>query len=433
MCGAATGGDPMRLRITLAAGIVFGVGLAAADASILRVPEDYSSVLAAVDAAVSGDSVLVQPGTWTDTAIRIAPTGAYVKSTLFVKPGITVLGLGGPEVTTLDVGPEVGAFAVTITNNAPGSAPSYVIGFTITGGGTGVGGYGGSPLELHDCRIVDNPRQAANIAYTRLTLVGGTITGNAEGQSSPQWGCVFGHESALELRQVTIERNSNVFGVVFDSQPQSVRLIDCTFLDQTLACRVWDCPDFVVENCSFVRCSDGGIQVRNCQGRIEFTTFAYDTSGAGGGAQLSRSTIEVSNNTFYRCHTDGSAAALSVSFTDGGVHNNIFTGCTTPRGTVSFGGGTQHPSTGCNLFWDNEGDDFWNDWVPAPTDIEADPEFCNETVLDLTLHSTSPAASANSACGLLGAFDVGCGSVSVDATSWGRLKNLYRSSDHEDR
>lgn len=45
---------------------VSSVGLAAT----IAVPGDYSSVLAAVDAAVAGDSVLVGPGTWSDIDTR---------------------------------------------------------------------------------------------------------------------------------------------------------------------------------------------------------------------------------------------------------------------------------------------------------------------------------------------------------------------------
>jgi hypothetical protein len=55
------------------------------------------------------------------------------------------------------------------------------------------------------------------------------------------------------------------------------------------------------------------------------------------------------------------------------------------------------------------------------------PEDCNSapTVLgDYTLGATSPALLAP--CGPMGALAEGCGGISVDPTSWGRIKGLYR-------
>jgi len=64
----------------------------------------------------------------------------------------------------------------------------------------------------------------------------------------------------------------------------------------------------------------------------------------------------------------------------------------------------------CNDTWQNSDggipDPLWN--------ISADPGFCDPSVRDLRLHDTSPCAPANSACGeRIGAFDVGCQTVSV--------------------
>lgn len=47
---------------------------------------------------------------------------------------------------------------------------------------------------------------------------------------------------------------------------------------------------------------------------------------------------------------------------------------------------------------------------------------------DYSLHENSPYTSGNSPlpCGLVGAIDVGCGLVSVEPATWGRLKSFYR-------
>jgi hypothetical protein len=60
------------------------------------------------------------------------------------------------------------------------------------------------------------------------------------------------------------------------------------------------------------------------------------------------------------------------------------------------------------------------------TNFFTDPLFCDLASLDLDLHSDSPCAPENSGgCGLIGALPVGCGPVTVDDESWGRIKGLY--------
>ncbi|MEZ5063759.1 MAG: right-handed parallel beta-helix repeat-containing protein [bacterium] len=427
------------MRATLAVALAAGCALlpTGSRAIVRLVPQEHATIQAAVDLSVAGDSVLVGPGLWAESERRTIQIGGNtqpVTSVLFMKPGVAVIGTAGAEHTTLDGSPTA---STTVIHYLPGSETAVVKGFTISAtaapSGTALLPSYASPFHLDSCRIVDSSTGISTVSQTLR------VTNSYIARCGYQFAdAVVGWDSHVVFEDTIFEGQNDGAQAIYlwslDAPSRSLRLIRCTFRDiATLACQVYDANPLVIEESTFVRCGRGALLAGGSTGAIRFNTFAYDTSDGGGGAVLNNCDIEVSNNTFYRCRGTLVAAALSIAFTDGGVHNNIFTGCTGPRGTVSFGGGTQHPSTGCNLFWDNEGDDFWNDWVPAPTDIEADPEFCNETVLDLTLHSTSPAAPANSACGLLGAFDVGCGSVSVDATSWGRLKNLYRSSDHEDR
>jgi hypothetical protein len=81
-------------------------------------------------------------------------------------------------------------------------------------------------------------------------------------------------------------------------------------------------------------------------------------------------------------------------------------------------------TTGCNVFWDNA------DGIGIPlatTDIVADPYFCAPDTGDFTLQRGSPCLPDSShGCGQIGAFGMGCEPISVDPTSWGKTKNLYR-------
>jgi hypothetical protein len=58
--------------------------------------------------------------------------------------------------------------------------------------------------------------------------------------------------------------------------------------------------------------------------------------------------------------------------------------------------------------------------------ISVDPIFCDPTLLDFTIREDSPCAPVNSACGLIGALPVGCEALSIQPSSWGKIKARYR-------
>jgi hypothetical protein len=185
-----------------------------------------------------------------------------------------------------------------------------------------------------------------------------------------------------------------------------------------------------IERCLFLRNTGGGTGASGGSGAIRFCTFAYDTASAGGGVFSIGTGVVVEYNTFYRCHSDWFGSAVNRSDGDGGTRNNLIYGCTGPNGPLYLTStGTPHPTTGCNLFFANEGSGYAGNWSAGPADVFADPEFCDEVNLDLRLRSSSPAAPANSPCGLIGAHEVGCGPVPVERTSWGKIKGAYRAQE----
>jgi hypothetical protein len=79
------------------------------------------------------------------------------------------------------------------------------------------------------------------------------------------------------------------------------------------------------------------------------------------------------------------------------------------------------------VFWENP-DGNMNLSLDA-SDRVVDPEFCDPESDDFTVMNTSPCLPENSlGCGLIGALQEGCGTISIEETSWGKIKNRYRGS-----
>lgn len=108
----------------------------------LNVPAQYATVQAAINAAQTGDTVLVAPGTYTGTALALTVD--------FLGKAITVRSAQGPGVTTLTT-----PFGRVVTFASGEGAASVLEGFTINGGNGGVLCHGASPT-IRACVIANN-------------------------------------------------------------------------------------------------------------------------------------------------------------------------------------------------------------------------------------------------------------------------------------
>jgi hypothetical protein len=155
--------------------------VARAQANVLRVPGDYSTIQTAVDDANDGDVVLVAPGTYTGDGnrdIRVFPKA------------ITIKGVRGPQSCIIDCGrnnsSERHQGFILNGDNATGRTP-ILDGFTITGAHGGVEGggiycSGGSP-RIVNCRIIGNSawmgggiacRYCSEVVITNCIISGNT-------------------------------------------------------------------------------------------------------------------------------------------------------------------------------------------------------------------------------------------------------------------
>jgi len=162
--------------------------------------------------------------------------------------------------------------------------------------------------------------------------------------------------------------------------------------------------------------------------RVEGYQFArgggmHLVSGGGALAVIER-------NTFIGCHQGYPDGGSAIRNRNGGVlRNNVFANSTGAPAVSLTGSG--YIDEGCNLFWNNLASDAVG-FTPDSTDVFADPEFCNPAGGEFTVSSTSPCAPGNSPyCDQIGALGVGCGMVSIEPMSWGKLKARFRGTAKE--
>jgi hypothetical protein len=405
-------------------------------AGVIRVPEDQPSVLAGLDAAVAGDTVLVAPGVWTDREARYVWIGGELELMILcgvLKGGVTLVGEEGPDVTVIDAqNPDPPNVCVLLYVDPGGG--SVVRGVSLVGARQAVIAVDALRLQFTNCAFHGN-RQSIFAYGTDLAMTDCLVSHNLE----PDYAVLARETNAVDLERCRFE--SNAARAAGFGQVASLTIHACEFIGHRPslggAVEVGECSIDISESL-FLRNAivgpeagyGGGLGVGRSSGFIRFNTFAYDSSLGftwGGGLGLSEFWGEVSNNTFYSCHSErqGHGGCLYLGGCTVTVSENLITDATGHE-AVTIAANTFNPASGCNLYWRNLGGDVFNG-DPFPTDIWADPLYCDPQNLDFTVAANSPCLpGATPGCGQIGAWGEGCGGVSVEATSWGRIKSLYR-------
>ncbi len=423
-----------------------------APGATIQVPADYSTVLAAVDAAGPGDSVLVAPGIWSEKeerVIYVQGIPVLVTACAFPRHGMTIVGTGGLEQTVLDGsgGGTTSSRVEQVAFYTPGPGVLEVVGFTFRDATASVGGAGitsslSDGVNVRECRFVNNIAEpssshgaAVDMRFCDLEMSDCVVDSceSTGGIVRVMWGglrmtgCEF---TANAGKCVQVDNDGIIpFHVVVVEDSRFLRnrgsglgvALDLVAIQQ-----------FEVTGSTFIQnvaTSLGGAGVRAAvsTGSVSGNVFAFDSTLAGGtsggGIRWEGSSGTVEANTFVGCHgvLDGSAMLVFVSSSSLRFTRNVVTYST--GGAAVRNLGPPLVENECNLYWSNSGGDF-GEWVPSPTDLFVDPQFCGLASRDFTVTEDSPCLY--SACGPIGALGVGCTKVSLESASWGRIKSLYR-------
>jgi hypothetical protein len=411
-----------------------------ADAATYRVPSEYATIHAAMALAGPGDTVLVAPGTYTDFEVR-QPFG-IVAALAFVEPGAALVSEGGPGVTLLDISggaslaPNVNGMRV---DNASGVGTTRVSGFTVDGASE-TGGRGMVARFSEDVEITNCIFRLSNPTGQTVEFRGGVEYRESSGRildcvfedcEAPTGAGVFQTGGTLEIEGSTFRRCMNEAVKVQSTVTTTVR--SCHF-ERNVSLERGGAVEAIfpglIEDCTFVENSGTvwGGAVNGARVTIRRCLFDGNTvSGTGAAIFASNFGNVIENNTIVRSHNDvstlGGAAVVIQNSNSTTFRNNIIahsSGSPAVRSTNST------VTASCNVFFGNEDGDAVG-YTLRPTDRVVDPEFCDPEEGDWTVHGTSPCLPANSlGCGLIGVFGEGCGVITTEPWSWGRIKEAHR-------
>ncbi len=323
-------------------------------AAVLTVPGDYPTLLAAADAAVSGDSISLSPGTYTERETRDV-NGTMVRASAFVAPGVTILGTAETTFVVSDA-PDLSVLNTIIapTTDAPDSIALQ--GLTMVGAGSWTSA------------VVTGTVQRAQIEIRDCVVEG---FGAAIWNENPQ--CVVRVEES-QIRN-NDARLAAAPAVVY-TRGASLSLIACEVVDNVG---------------TLVRRGAGGVSILGCR-------FLRNEGVA---VRARESLLE--GNLFYG-NTSPEDSSLVYAF-NGSVRRCLFV---ENAGSQVLDGGSE--SSSCNLFWNNEGDPG----DPHNRDVFLDPQFCDPLHGDFRVAASSPCLPENNfGCGLIGSRGEGCPSTGV--------------------
>lgn len=433
------------MRLTFFAALVWS-GLVAGEArpAVLRVPSEYATIQAGLDASVAGDTVLVAPGIYTESETRLQEGGFYWTACAFMVDGVTLQSEAGPGSTVIDMQQAAGPQPAAILVLDHVSGQTVIDGFTVTGVRVN---YRGAFLvsdwvTFRDCVFRDldaGESTGGGIAANGNLRLEGCEFVNCLADGG---GAIYHANGRIEMYD-TVIRECGQIGALLRGNPgepiESSLLERCTFegcwAGTSAASAALSVQDHhggaVIRDCAFLgnlgAGNNGAVGVSGFPSSpmvVERCVFAENTAPGpqGRGALRMYASGIVQNCTFYANTSTQDGSAIYFQGAVRGLTNSVL------LANVSGSGGAVRgipTDSACNVFWDN-----LPGYTVSPTDRIVDPLLCDPAAGEFGLRAGSPCLPESSlGCGLIGAFGEECGTITIDPTTWGSVKAAYRGTE----
>ena len=315
---------------------------------------DFLTITDAITAASAHDTIDVGPGTYAES------NDIYIPLIFISANGAATTIIDGLNAShhlwfTSGVGSEVVGF-------------TFINGYNFSGGGS-IRAQEGATVTIRDCHFQNN--------HTEYHA--GAVFSRDAGSRIEVYDCVFIGNSGAH--------NGGAATAILSSQ---MSLTNCTFQQNSTGLLG-----------GALAAKDASIDVWGC-------LFHRNTSDDVGGAiYYNQTSGNIESNTFYDNTSPGGASGTVVLDNSGvtNVSQNIFSSDRAGYGLCYYDVSGSHS---CNIFWNNANGSIYGG-VLDPSELVADPLFCNPPAGDFTIAYESPAAPEYSPCGLLiGAFPAAC-------------------------
>ena len=418
-----------------------------------HVPTNAPTIHAGIDSAAAGDTVAVE-------------CGVYYEHLISMKSGVTLRSVSGdPACVTIDAqGADRGIRCSRVTG-------VVIEGITVTHGGT----YDGMDVAVSNVTIArcifENSRYGIGIGNGVESASSARSTALADGphglRANPDPLSVDATDCVFRGNGASTTPGAGVFILwggthtftrcLFQGNRNVGWLGGGIYVDGAIA--TFDDCQFVGNACSSFGGGAAGwgsaLHFRNC-------VFSENTATAGGGlGEVSTGLDQLDNCVFAHNHASGftldaGGGAIWSYHSAAQIRNCTLVANTAQgRGAALLCSGASAPTVDRSIMAFNEGgavvwvylndrlptlsccDLFGNengDWVHQIADqaglrgnFSADPLFCDAAGGTWTVRSDSPCAPPGvTGCGLVGALDVGCATVSIQPSTWARIKGVYR-------
>lgn len=377
--------------------------------AVIHVPGDYPTIQAGINAAATGDTVLVASGTY---------TGPGNRDINFGNRNIVLMSAGGASLTTIDC--QGVARGIALHGNVNHTA--VVDGFTITHGsaslGAGISVQSHNSPTIKNCVIVENSAGAAG---------GGVFVSE---DSSPTFiDCTIEKNEALLGGGIGVGEDFQ-YDVEAELQPSLVYGHNdgvSTFTNCTIS-----------GNQAF---QGGGLFVYyNGSPIIDHSTISGNLATFGGGLMIVFSSdIDITSCTIAANHAlaKGGGMYVAASVQPPVTRTTVWSNCADAPGDQIYVAFWASVSFACSDV-DNSGVEGSGTALYDGNTIHADPLFCGEfactsaptTGGDYTLDDDSPALAAHSPCEqLIGSQPQGCTGRSLGVGDGGQFAKIQDAID----